>query len=324
MFSIPKLLILSVLTAFTLLAKAQRTYKSSSVLATGAWYKFSVDREGIYKIDPSFLAALGIQGAIPSAQIRIYGNGGGMLSESNAEKSIDDLEEIAISVEDGGDGLFSGQDQLLFYARGPDQWSLDSNTRQFHHIKNLYSAKAYYFITIGGIGKRVNQQVSSPLAQATINSFDEHYFHEKDTINFLSSGKEWFGEEMANAPGKTLSLSFITGIPGIIPGQPAKIISNVAARSQNVASSFSLAINGAPVQQISIPGVGTGILDPFAQQVEKKDNFIATPDPVVTLNYTPGSFNSQGWLNWFELFYRRNLEMPPSGQLSFRDLGSVG
>lgn len=324
MFSIRKLLILSVLTASMLWLKAQRTYKSSSVLATGNWYKFSVDREGIYKIDPSFLAALGIQGSIPSGQIRIFGNGGGMLPESNAGKSIDDLEEIAILVNDGGDGVFDAQDQILFYTRGPNPWSLDSNSGQYHHIKNLYSDKAYFFITVGGVGKRVKQQISSPVPQATISSFDDHYFHELDTINFLASGKEWFGEEMANAPGKTLALNYNTAIPGIIPGQPARITSNVVARSLNVGSSFSISVNGIPVQQIPVPGVGTGILDPFAQQVEKKDNFTASPNPVVTLNFTPGSFNSQGWLNWFELFYRRSLELPPSGQLPFRDMGSVG
>ncbi|HJW16182.1 MAG TPA: type IX secretion system sortase PorU, partial [Flavisolibacter sp.] len=324
MFSIPKLLILSVLTASMLWLKAQRTYKSSSVLATGNWYKFSVDREGIYKIDPSFLAALGIQGSIPSGQVRIFGNGGGMLPESNAGSSIDDLEEIAIMVNDGGDGVFDAQDQILFYARGPNPWSLDSNSGQYHHIKNLYSDKAYFFITVEGVGKRVRQQISSPVPQKTISSFDDHYFHELDTINFLSSGKEWFGEEMANAPGKTLALNYNTVIPGIIPGQPARITSNVVARSLNTGSSFSVSVNGIPVQQIPVPGVGTGILDPFAQQVEKKDNFTASPNPVVTLNFTPGSFNSQGWLNWFELFYRRSLEMPPSGQLPFRDMGSVG
>jgi hypothetical protein len=324
MFSIPKLLILSVLTASLLSAEAQRTYKSSSVLASGNWYKISVDREGIYKIDPSFLAALGIQGTIPSGQIRVFGNGGGMLPESNAKNALDDLEEVAVLVEDGGDGTFNGSDQLLFYTPGPNHWLLDSNTRQFHHIKNLYTDKAYYFISIGGQGKRIRQQGSSPVPEATVTSFDDHYFHELDTINFLSSGKEWFGEEMANAPGKTLSRSFISDIPGIIPGQQASIVTSLAARSLNVSSSFSVTINGSPVQQIAVPAVGTGILDPFAQQIEKVDNFIASTDPVLTLSFTPGSFNSQGWLNWFELFYRRSLEIPVSRQLVFRDLGSVG
>ena len=167
-----------------------------------------------------------------------------MLPESNAGNSIDDLEEIAIMVNDGGDGVFDAQDQILFYTRGPNPWSLDSNSGQYHHIKNLYSDKAYFFITVGGVGKRVKQQISSPVPQKTISSFDDHYFHELDTINFLSSGKEWFGEEMANAPGKTLAINYNTAIPGIIPGQPARITSNVVARSLNTGSSFSVSVNG--------------------------------------------------------------------------------
>jgi hypothetical protein len=56
--------------------------------------------------------------------------------------------------------------------------------------------------------KRINSlQINSP-ATATVNSFNERIFHELDTINLLSSGKEWFGEEFINAPGKSLKRNF--------------------------------------------------------------------------------------------------------------------
>jgi hypothetical protein len=61
---------------------AQRTYKSSSILSTGNWYKISVSEPGIYKIDLSFLSALGINTAnMPSSAIQLFGNGGQMLPE---------------------------------------------------------------------------------------------------------------------------------------------------------------------------------------------------------------------------------------------------
>ena len=110
-----------------------------------------------------------------------------MLPESNAASAMDDLEEIAITVNDGGDGIFNGGDKLLFYAQGPDHWLLDSNTHQFRHSRNLYTNKAFYFITIGGQGKGVSQQASAPQPLATVTSFDDHYFHELDTINLQIS-----------------------------------------------------------------------------------------------------------------------------------------
>src|SRR5215216_3248039 len=100
-----KLLILSILAFPVLLVSAQRTYKPNSVLASGNWYKISVTGEGVYKIDLPFLNSLGISGNIPSAQVRLYGNGGAMLPEANSEKPTGDLEENSIQVIDGGDGI---------------------------------------------------------------------------------------------------------------------------------------------------------------------------------------------------------------------------
>src|SRR5688572_11218618 len=203
----------SLLLSITLFA--QRNYASYSVLATGNWYKIAVRAPGIYKIDVSFLNSLGINGTgLASQSIRIYGNGGAMLSESNAGTWVDDLRENAILVVDGGDGVLNGSDHILFYANGPDTWLKDSVNKRFIHQKNLYSDQSYYFISIGGNGKRVTTSplISSP--NIAVTHFSERSFHELDTVNFLASGKEWYGEEFANIPGRTVSRDFAIGIAG--------------------------------------------------------------------------------------------------------------
>src|SRR5215218_1236634 len=128
-------------------AGAQRSYKPASVLASGVWYKVSVEKEGVYKIDAPFLASLGFGGSVPSDQIRVFAGSRGMLPESNAESRVDDLEEVAIQVQDGGDGQLAGTDYFLFYATGPHQWKNDSANKRFVHQRNLYSDKAFYFIS---------------------------------------------------------------------------------------------------------------------------------------------------------------------------------
>ncbi|HTM93683.1 MAG TPA: type IX secretion system sortase PorU, partial [Flavisolibacter sp.] len=319
-----KLLLLSVCTCLLLLVSAQRTYRANSVLASGNWFKISVAAEGIYKMDAAFLNSLGIAGNVPSSQIRIFGNGGGMLHEANGITPIDDLQEIAIWVEDGGDGSLSGQDYILFYAQGPDHWLKDSVNKRFLHQKNLYSDRAFYYLTIGGTGLRIPTQNGSFPATASVSSFDERYFHELDTVNFLSSGKEWFGEELSGFPGRSLTRSFQLPLTDLLP-QQATIVTNVAARSVNSLSRFNVAVNNQQVQQLSVPPIGTGTYDLFAQQAQQADNFILNSANVtVSITYSQGSFNSQGWLNWFEFFGRRNLTMPQSKQLLFRDWSSVG
>jgi hypothetical protein len=318
-----KLLILSTLFHPSLAANAQRTYKSSSVLATGNWYRISVSGPGVYKIDLPFLASLGISGQVLSSQIRLFGNGGGMLSEANNGTYTDDLEENAIMVMDGGDGILNGSDHFLFYAAGPHHWIPDSINRKFGHRRNLYTDKSYYYIQVGGNGKRITEQTNPPPGGVTVTSFDEYYFHELDTVNFLSSGKEWYGEEFANTPGRTLSRTFNLPLSDLVTGL-ATIVTSVAARSISIPSRFNVSVNGQAVQQLSVFGVSTGIYDLFAQQATQADAIsLAQSTANIQVTYTPGSFNSQGWLNWFEFFARRNLVLPQNGQLSFRDWTSV-
>ena len=305
---------------------AQRTYKSNSVLATGTWGKIAIKDPGIYKIDVPFLNSLGFTvSTISSGSIRLFGNGGAMLSEANSEIPVDDLAENAILVVDGGDGVFNGADYLLFYAPGPNKWIKDSLNKKFIHQKNIYSDSAYYFITIGGNGKRISAQQNLPAPAGSVNSFNERFFHELDTINLLSSGKEWFGEEFADAPGKTLSRSFTVSIPNLAASLPVTLISNCVARSINAASRFDVRVNNQLIQQINIPSTGPGFYDLFAQQVQLSSDVVITQDVLqISYTYVPGSFNSQGWLNFFEINARRNLVLPNTGQLSFRDWNSIG
>lgn len=315
------------LTAFAfsfLTAFAQRTYKSSSVLASGNWFKISVTNEGVYKIDVPFLNSLGITGNIPSNQIRIFGNGGGMLPEANNTKPIDDLEENSIMVFDGGDGVLNGSDYILFYAQGPDHWYKDSMNKRFTHKKNIYSDQAFYYISVGGNGLRISNQTNNLTSNTTVTTFDERYFHELDTVNFLSSGREWYGEELSNNPGRSLSRTFSLPFTDAI-SQQATIVTDVVARSVNAQSHFAVNVGGQTVQQIDVPAVTTVQYDVFAKEVQTASNFIA-PQTMngVTFTYSQGSFNSQGWLNWFELFCRRNLAVTSGKQLLFRDWSSVG
>jgi len=306
--------------------KAQRVYRSNSALASGQWSKIAVKQTGVYKIDVAFLSNLGFSTSnISSAAIRLYGNGGAMLNESNAQLPPDDLAENAIMVADGGDGLFNGTDYFLFYAPGPDRWVKDSVNKKFIHQKNIYADSAYYFITIGGVGKRVSSlQINTP-PNATVNSFNERIFHELDTVNLLSSGKEWVGEEFADAPGKTLSRSFSVTIPNAVTGATATLISNCIARSIGNTSRFDVRINNQPAQQINILSTGPGLYDLFAQQAQQQTDIPSIPESL-QLNYSffPGSFNAQGWLNFFELHARRNLVLGSNSQLAFRDWNSVG
>jgi hypothetical protein len=312
--------------AITMVATAQRTYKPASALSAGTWFKISVKGPGVYKMDLAFLSSLGVNTSnLSSNAIRLYGNGGQMLAESNSGPWLDDLQENAIMLADGGDGMLNGSDYILFYAAGPDEWEKDSLNQRFIHRKNIYSDRSYYFLTIGGTGKRISPStvVSSPAV--TISSFSERYFHELDTVNFLNSGKEWYGEELSNLPGRTLTRSFTIPVPGIVIGSALSLKTNCIARSVGAGSSINVSINNTAIGQIPVPPIGTGQFDVFAQQANAIHSVAASQDnPVISYTYSPGSVNAQGWINWFEVFARRNLALNGTSQLLFRDWFTVG
>jgi len=303
--------------------QAQRSYANASVLATGNWFKISVPGPGVYKIDLAFLNKLGVNTSnLPAAAIRLYGNGGRMLPEACNGFKNDDLLENAIQVTDGGDGVFDGSDYFLFYAAGPDTWTNDSVNQRFKHQKNLYSNNAFYFITIGGTGKRLQTQSSGLVANSSVNTFSERYFHELDTVNLLNSSKDWYGEELSTSVGRT-NQTFVLPITDINTLEPATLVSACVARSVNSSSRFSAAINGQTILQQDIAAVGNSNLDLFAKSSQLSTAF--APNTSLSLNYTftPGGSNAQGWIDWFEIFCRKNLVFTNNQQLAFRDWKSV-
>ncbi len=303
------------------LLQAQRVYAANSVLATGNWIKIGIKQAGVYKIDAASIASMNLAaGSIGSASIKLFGNGGAMLPEPNAQFRNDDLVENAIEVVDGGDGIFSGNDYLLFYANGPHQWLKDSLNKQFNHIKNLYADTAYYYLSIGGTGKRLNTKTAPANSNTVVNSFNERYFYENDLVNLQNSGKEWLGESFSS--NGSLAKTFSIDWPGMIA--PVTLKTSVAARSINSASSFAIQLNGQTIMNINIPEVSGYFLDAYALagNDNKSSNVTSTP---ISLNYTYQTTvaGAEGWLNWFELHGRRSLIMNGTNQLPFRDWASV-
>ena len=319
------LFIVVIFIAFAVAANGQRNYAANSVLSSGSWFKIGVKQEGIYKIDIPFLNSLGINTAnLPSASIRLYGNGGGMLDENNAVPRQDDLFENAIEVFDGGDGVLNGNDYFLFYAAGPNHWIKDSLNQRFIHQKNLYSDTSYYFIAVGGTGKRIQTTTINAVPNISVGSYNERYFYENDLINFLNSGKQWYGEEFSTNNGNTLTRSFPVDFTGLISSQPLVLSTSLAGRSVGAASSFTVSVNNQIVQTINIPAVSGYFLDAYVNTVALQNNFSATQSPLtVAFNFNAGVSGAQGWLDWFELHGRKYLAMNNQSQLFFRDWQSV-
>ncbi|MEY5046379.1 MAG: type secretion system sortase PorU, partial [Bacteroidota bacterium] len=303
----------------TLFAKGQKNYATSSVLSTGKWIKVRTEGEGIFKVTASFLTKAGFTAPISSASIRLYGNGGAILPEANHLPAPDDLLENQIELFDGGDGLFDGQDYFLFYAPGENQWVYNVNSQKFDFLKNYYSDLSFYFIQVGvGSGSRLKEKIVNGNPVQEVKSFVDHIRFERDSFNFLNSGREWFGETFGN--GYPVSRIFQVASDGVLLGTRFEFTSEVVGRSFVNPNKMTVSLNGNPLFQHSTPAsIGT-LLEPIAN-VSRLSKEGVTSGTAIAIGYdfASGNVSGQSWLNWFDIVFRRTLTQRNDTILAFRD-----
>jgi len=300
---------------------AANEYAVHSILSAGEWFKISVTQTGIHIITYSDLQTMGINAAgLDPRNIRVYGNGGGMLSESLDDFRRDDLSENAIFVSGEGDGKFDQQDYILFYGESPHQWNYQAFSQAFHHTQNIYSDTAYYFINTDlGPGKRVSAiQSTTEAANVIVDKFTDHLYHEIDLFNLVNTGRVWYGEVF----DVTTSYNYTYSFPDLDVTTPAYFRAYVAAKSVST-SAFTFYNSNTEIMTASISGIPSSS-ETYARAYVGSDWFQPTSKDInIRINYQKTSSGSIGWLNYFELNVTRLLKF--SGpQMGFRDPASSG
>jgi len=297
-------------------------FAQNSVLSTGNWYKIAVENTGIHQITYDDLVDYGIDpNQVNPKNIRLYGNGNGMLPEDNEKFRYDDLQENSIFVFGEGDEVFDQGDYILFYGEGPVEWNLNEEKGWFEQEVNLYSEFTYYFITTDlGEGKRIEMQYSTIIPHLyTSTSFNDYAGHELEFENLIHSGKEWYGERFEETLEYIYEIEFLN----IVTSHPVTFITDVAARSW-APSNFTFEINGQIVSSIEIPEVNYSSLNSdYAKDRWDSALFYTNSSTLnLTINYDNPTGSSIGWLNYFS-FNGRRQNIFDAGQMQFRDLISA-
>ncbi|WP_298894618.1 type IX secretion system sortase PorU [uncultured Psychroserpens sp.] len=210
---------------------------TNSVLSSGSWHKFYVDKSGVFRLTKGFLNSIGVNTNVDPRTIKVYGNGGAMLPFLNSEFYPLDLTENAIKFVGEEDGVFNNDDYILFYAEGPTEYSEESDTNI-----NAYTDRSYYFInTDGASGKRI-QVLNQPEDEPTIevNTFQDYQFHELDENSIAKIGRRWFGERFDVENERTFNFTF----PNLVTTEPAKVRILTAGVSENIPTNMQIVLNG--------------------------------------------------------------------------------
>lgn len=301
-------------------------WKENSVLAAGQWYKLATGEDGIYKVNYAFLRDCGFDvDGVASNAIRLFGAPAGELSMDNSADRVDDLTEIPIYMEDGGDGVFDQQDYFLFYGEDQVRWLEDDGV--FRHDLNIYSDSAFYFITTSentGLPQRISVATEPGSGSVSVTSYDFYAHHEVENTNLIKSGRDWYGEQL----GLVKSLDFGFFVSDVVKTEPATVRSRFAVRSVSV---------DGPGMTMSLPNQGgvsytaqvDGVPSAYAQQYARNSTATLTFNPVGAnfltkmAMYYGSNQNAIGWIDYIELNARRSLKFTDPF-MSFRDTRSVG
>jgi hypothetical protein len=293
-------------------------YADHSVLATGIWVKISTSSNGIYRISHDDLKSFGLEpSAINPKNIKLYGNGGGMLPEGNSASRIDDLAENAIFVAGEEDGKFDPGDYILFYGQSPDRWIFQTNDQSFRFQKNVYSDKVYYFLTVGSsAGKRIQSIGSvSQSATHTADRFDDYSVYEREEVNLIKSGRQWWDKQYFDM---TTTRNYSFSFPDIDPTSPVSLFTHLAARSSGAKTSFSISAQSIFLKTVDIDPIAGTYDSDFAREVYTSATFTtASPSIDIKLTYNKSSSSSIGYLDYIQLNARRQLKMN-GNQMLFR------
>ena len=205
-------------------------YASNSVLASGKWVKIAVSQNGIYELTQAELAKMGFSNP---ANVRIYGQGGHMISEVLNGNAYDDLKQVPVLRSNG---------KICFYANGPVRFTLTnpaSATPYYKRTVNTYSTHGYYFLTESSAADKLVPVINNS-SQGTVKreSSLDYDWHEQDLASYSQSGKDLLGEELQNG-----YFTYNTRLHNLVENTPIYVNTCIGAKT-TAAAYIGTTING--------------------------------------------------------------------------------
>jgi len=198
------------------------------------WVRLDLRETGVYRLTGQELAAMGLSLAdVDPAKLRLY-KGGGLPLADDPEVSDDEqadrvgLTEVAIVVEDGGDGEFDADDRLLFYGFGADAWRdrFAPTTDKLAFYNHPSQDTGVYWLTwenlttptpLPGTPRRVPTIAAGPTGGEAITT---HRARLHGEYNYVYLGgyvrDNWVWQSLINS-----SFSPSVTVPGAVAGAPA-------------------------------------------------------------------------------------------------------
>jgi flagellar hook assembly protein FlgD len=303
-------------------AALRKAAATSSVLASGDWYRISVSEEGIYRIDAAYFAAAGISASsLDPRTIKIYNNSGKEVEEDITASRTVDLAENAIYVSGESDGTFDSGDYILFYGRGTRGMSFNVPSNSLRHYINHYGDVNYYWLTFGGVkGKRMATQTSLTVTPTSVvEQFRDGIFSEDEKVNLVSSGKDWLGQAITGPSG---SFTYVNSLPGLVTDGTMTYRYSLAAHDESLPY-FTVKDNGV-VLGTYYPGTSSDYVYATGGVWQSTGSSTLTnATSQLTFTFNSSSSASEAWIDYYEILFPRML-WAVNDYLRFRSVLAYG
>jgi len=263
------------------------------------WVRIAIKARGIYKLNRTDLSTAGVNvAAIDPRTLRLFHGSGKVLPISNFVQR-DSLEEMAITVNGEADGVFGGDDFIMFYANGSDFWDW-SDTLQYR--LNPYGDRNVFYLTYGGSFTESPSRmalvngVETPTAD-TIRTFVDPLHFEEEKILSSRSGtiEDYFHWYWSDNP----SVDIFLNLPAPLSGATHNF------RIRAIAANVSTRLNGL---DIAIDSLRSPFFYFHSTQFDSALNQLG-------LQLTASPYGRL--TDYVEIDYNRALKLPASGELVF-------
>ncbi|MBQ8361539.1 MAG: type IX secretion system sortase PorU [Bacteroidaceae bacterium] len=269
-------------------------YIASSVLSQGRWVKIRISESGVYRITHKELSSMGFN---RPEKVRLYGQGGRMLSENKIQHCVDDLKEVPI---------FRRNSDFLFYARGTVKWARDGSS--FVHSQNTYSRHGYYFLTENDSTPPMEFiQAQAVEGGKEVKTFTDYALYENDAFHWIERGRQFF-ENYDYKNGRTKS--YIFDLPGVT-AEGYSMVKVAFGSDDSSGSTVAVSVNGEACGKMDVPflNVSKNSYTRFRTNVKTLTTTgKLLPQTNITLTHTSPSVSS-GRLDYIVVNYTRELAL---------------
>jgi hypothetical protein len=261
------------------------------------WVRIAIKARGIYKLNRTDLSTAGVNvAAIDPRTLRLFHGSGKVLPISNFVQR-DSLEETAITVTGETDGVFGGDDFIMFYANGPDFWDW-SDSMQYH--LNPYGDRKVFYLTYGGSFSESPKRmalvngVETPTSD-TIRTFVDPLHFEEEKILSSRNGtiEDYFHWYWSDNPSVDIFLN--------LPAPLDRAAHNIKVKA--IAASVNLRLNSANIDIDSVRNSFFYFHSDYFDSALNQLGLQLTASPYGRL------------MDFVEIDYQRALKLPSSGEL---------